>query len=123
MDRIEQLNPTLNAIVFFVDNPLEQARQAEAAVMRGDDLGLSTVCPIRLSPNPPKGCAGEGQTGGKTVGREIAGLDSDKYGLLSGVAITDRGFLKARSASGGEIGGQAAARDKRWLTCAGWRGD
>ena len=48
LDRIEQLNPTLNAIVFFTANPLEQARQAEAAVMRGDDLGPLHGVPYTL---------------------------------------------------------------------------
>ena len=46
--RIEQLNSTLNAIVFFADDPLEQARQAEAAVMRGDELGPLHGVPYTL---------------------------------------------------------------------------
>ena len=48
LDRIAQLNPTLNAIVFHADNPLEQARRAEAAVMRGDDLGPLHGVPYTL---------------------------------------------------------------------------
>ncbi len=59
-----------------------------------------------LSPNPPKGCDREGQTGGKRGGSEITGLDTDRNGLLPGMAITGRGFLTARSANGGEISGQ-----------------
>ena len=48
LDRIEQLNPTLNAIVFFAEDSLEQARRAEAAVMRGDDLGPLHGVPYTL---------------------------------------------------------------------------
>jgi amidase len=39
LGRIEQLNPALNAIVTLAPNILEQAREAEAAVTRGEDLG------------------------------------------------------------------------------------
>lgn len=39
LDRIEALNPDINAIVTIADNALELARAAEAAVLRGDDLG------------------------------------------------------------------------------------
>ena len=48
LDRIEQLNPTLNAIVFFSADPLAQAREAEAAVMRGDPLGPLHGVPYTL---------------------------------------------------------------------------
>ena len=48
LDRIEQLNPTLNAIVFFTEDPLERAREAEAAVMRGDNLGPLHGVPYTL---------------------------------------------------------------------------
>ena len=48
LDRIEQLNSTLNAIVFFTEDPLERAREAEAAVMRGDDLGPLHGVPYTL---------------------------------------------------------------------------
>ncbi len=39
LDRIEAVNPKINAIVTVAENALAQARSAEAAVMRGDDLG------------------------------------------------------------------------------------
>jgi aspartyl-tRNA(Asn)/glutamyl-tRNA(Gln) amidotransferase subunit A len=39
LDRIEALNPTINAIVSLAENALEAARSAEAAVMAGDELG------------------------------------------------------------------------------------
>lgn len=39
LDRIEHLNPTINAIVTVADNALEIAKAAEGAVMRGDKLG------------------------------------------------------------------------------------
>ena len=46
LERIEQLNPTLNAIVFFTGDPLEQAREAEEAVMRGDGPGPLPRCAL-----------------------------------------------------------------------------
>ena len=48
LDRIEQLNSTLNAIVFFTEDPLERAKEAEAAIMRGDDLGPFHGVPYTL---------------------------------------------------------------------------
>lgn len=39
LDRIEAVNPKLNAIVTIAENALEFAREAEAAVQRGDELG------------------------------------------------------------------------------------
>ena len=48
LDRIEQLNSTLNAIVFFAEDPLERAKEAEAAVMRGGDLGPLHGVPYTL---------------------------------------------------------------------------
>jgi aspartyl-tRNA(Asn)/glutamyl-tRNA(Gln) amidotransferase subunit A len=39
LDRIEAANPKVNAIVTLAEDALELARQAEAAVLRGDELG------------------------------------------------------------------------------------
>lgn len=39
LDRIEAINPKINAVVSVADNALASARQAEAAVMAGDHLG------------------------------------------------------------------------------------
>jgi aspartyl-tRNA(Asn)/glutamyl-tRNA(Gln) amidotransferase subunit A len=39
LDRVEAINPKLNAIVTLADGCLERARQAEKAVMRGELLG------------------------------------------------------------------------------------
>ena len=39
LDRIEAVNPKINAIVTLADNALEAAKTAEAAVLRGDELG------------------------------------------------------------------------------------
>lgn len=39
LDRIETLNPEINAIVTVAENAVEAAKAAEAAVMRGDKLG------------------------------------------------------------------------------------
>src|ERR1700743_3132058 len=39
LDRIEAVNPKVNAIVTIAEDALESARKAEAAVQRGDELG------------------------------------------------------------------------------------
>ena len=39
LDRIEAVNPMVNAIVTIVEDALESAKKAEAAVQRGDELG------------------------------------------------------------------------------------
>jgi aspartyl-tRNA(Asn)/glutamyl-tRNA(Gln) amidotransferase subunit A len=39
LDRIESVNPKVNAIVTIVEDALESARKAEAALQRGDELG------------------------------------------------------------------------------------
>ena len=39
LDRIEAVNPKVNAIVTIVEDALESAKKAEAAVQRGDELG------------------------------------------------------------------------------------
>lgn len=39
LDRIEAVNPKVNAVVTIADDALESAKKAEAAVQRGDELG------------------------------------------------------------------------------------
>lgn len=39
LDRIEAVNPKVNAIVSIADGALKSAKEAEAAVLRGDELG------------------------------------------------------------------------------------
>ena len=39
LDRIQAINPGLNAVVCLDESALDRARQAEAAIMRGDELG------------------------------------------------------------------------------------
>src|SRR6202048_3480660 len=46
LDRIEAVNPKLNAIVTVADGALEAARAAEAAVLAGDELGPLHGVPI-----------------------------------------------------------------------------
>jgi aspartyl-tRNA(Asn)/glutamyl-tRNA(Gln) amidotransferase subunit A len=48
LDRIEALNPKLNAIVTVADDALEAARVAEAAVLAGDELGPLHGVPITV---------------------------------------------------------------------------
>ncbi|MEE8290128.1 MAG: amidase [Candidatus Tectomicrobia bacterium] len=48
LERIEAINPTLNAIVIFAEDTLEKAQEAEAAVMRGDALGPLHGVPYTL---------------------------------------------------------------------------
>ncbi|HKR14028.1 MAG TPA: amidase [Pyrinomonadaceae bacterium] len=46
--RISELNPALNAIVTVAPDVLERARAAEAAVMRGDELGALHGVPLTI---------------------------------------------------------------------------
>ena len=48
LDRIEALNPAINAIVTVSAGALEAAKAAEAAVMRGDELGLLHGVPFTV---------------------------------------------------------------------------
>ena len=48
LSRIELLNPKLNAIVTIAPNVMEKAREAEAAVMRGDALGSLHGVPLTI---------------------------------------------------------------------------
>ncbi len=48
LQRIEKLNPALNAIVTVAPDALDRAREAEAAVMRGDGLGDLHGVPVTI---------------------------------------------------------------------------
>jgi amidase len=48
LDRIERINPLLNAIVTVASDVMAQAKQAEAAVMRGDALGPLHGVPVTI---------------------------------------------------------------------------
>jgi amidase len=48
LERIEQLNPALNAIVTIAPDVLDRARQAEASLMRGDPAGPLHGLPITI---------------------------------------------------------------------------
>src|ERR1044072_2332186 len=46
--RIEQINPALNAIVTLAPDVVERARAAEAALLRGDDVGALHGVPVTV---------------------------------------------------------------------------
>jgi Asp-tRNA(Asn)/Glu-tRNA(Gln) amidotransferase A subunit family amidase len=48
LDRIERINPQLNAIVTLAPDAIEKAREAEAAVVRGDVLGPLHGIPVTI---------------------------------------------------------------------------
>ncbi len=48
LDRIEKLNPALNAIVTIAPDLLDRARQAEVSLMRGDTVGSLHGLPITI---------------------------------------------------------------------------
>ena len=48
LDRIDALNPRLNAIVILAEDPLDKAGDAEVAIMRGDDVGPLHGVPYTL---------------------------------------------------------------------------
>src|ERR1700710_2116509 len=48
LDRIDALNPEVNAIVTIADGALKAAKSAEAAVMAGDELGLLHGVPFTV---------------------------------------------------------------------------
>jgi len=46
--RIERINPALNAIVTLAPDALDRAREAEAALMRGENVGLLHGVPVTV---------------------------------------------------------------------------
>src|SRR5258708_19760095 len=48
LQQIDKLNPSLNAVVTIAPDVMDQARAAEAAVMRGANFGALHAVPITL---------------------------------------------------------------------------
>jgi len=48
LERISELNPTLNAVVTLAPDVLERAKEAEAAIVRGDQVGSLHGVPITI---------------------------------------------------------------------------
>jgi amidase len=48
LDRIKAINPQLNAIVTLAPDAMQQAGEAEAAIVRGDELGLLHGVPVTI---------------------------------------------------------------------------
>src|SRR5213593_1880176 len=48
LQRIDQINPALNALVTIADDVVDRARTAEAAMMSGKDLGLIHGLPVTV---------------------------------------------------------------------------
>ena len=48
LERIERLNPALNAVVTIAPDVIERARAAEAALMRGDEVGALHGVPVTI---------------------------------------------------------------------------
>ena len=65
VDRIAEMNPTLNAIVTLAPDVLEQARSAEAAIMRGENVGA--LCGVPITIKDTIETAGLRTTSGSTV--------------------------------------------------------
>ena len=131
LDRIEAVNPRINAIVTMAEDAMRQAREAEAAVVRGDELG-----PLHGVPFTVKDCvdtAGVRTTRGSKLFEERVPEDDapvvrrlkDAGGILlgktnmpefalwweTGNAVfgrTENPWMAGRAA-GGSSGGEAAA--------------
>ena len=75
LERIETLNPRLNAIVTPVDAAMERARQAESAIMRGESWG-----PLHGVPFTIKDCIDtvgvRGTRGSRLFGDYVASTDA-----------------------------------------------
>src|SRR5215212_10387639 len=79
LDRIEALNPRLNAFCFLhADEARAQARSAEAAVLRGDELGPLHGVPMSVKDN--LAIAGKPHTNGSRLLRDNIARESSPIG-------------------------------------------
>ena len=69
LDRIAALNPTLNAIVTFAPDPLALAKEADAAIARGAELGALHGVPFH-SEGLRGGRRAAGDPGLQDIGRQ-----------------------------------------------------
>ena len=91
LERIEAINSKLNAIVIFAEDPVGRAREAETAVMRGDELG-----PLHGVPYTLKDCV---ETEGlrTTLGSKL---------MRDNVSTTDAEIYRRLKAAGGLLVGK-----------------
>jgi aspartyl-tRNA(Asn)/glutamyl-tRNA(Gln) amidotransferase subunit A len=92
LERIDALNPRLNAFCFVhADEAREQARAAEAAVLRGDDLGPLHGVPVSIKDNVA--IAGKPLTYGSRLLRENVAHETSPIGAriaASGAIVVGR---------------------------------
>jgi aspartyl-tRNA(Asn)/glutamyl-tRNA(Gln) amidotransferase subunit A len=88
LDRTEALNPRLNAFLYIDrEGALASARAAEAAVMRGDDLGLLHGIPVSIKDS-----------------KQVKGMPTTNGSLITGNALaTEDAELVAKTRAAGGV--------------------
>ena len=126
LERIEAVNPKLNAIVTLADDAMDRARDAEAAVMGGDTLG-----PLHGVPFTLKDCVDNKGVritrGSKLFGDRVADTDAAVASRLKGaggifLGITNMPEFAFWWETGNEVFGRTATPWKEGHTPGGSSG-